>query len=160
MSDCILAASSLTASALPLQSNLETGTFHPIQKSEIELACAACIDLEKKKRGSGFITHPAVVDNAMQMGPAIGALASMSEDKSKALTRVVAGLSGYHGSKLPDRHSAFCASEMMPQGPDGEIYTSHWIIGAYGQKSLVIRDLKVWSEIFVLSVLASPAACS
>lgn len=79
----------------------------------------------------------------MQMGPAIGALAFRSQDKSKALTRVVAGLAGFHGSKLPDRQRAFCASEMMPQGPDGEIYTSHWVLGTAGQKSLVIKDLKV-----------------
>ena len=79
----------------------------------------------------------------MQMGPAIGALASLSEDKSKALTRVVAGLAGFHGEKLPDRGQAFCVSEMMPQGADGEIYTSHWVLGAAGQKQLVIRDLKV-----------------
>ena len=94
-------------------------------------------------RGSGFICHPAVVDNSMQMGPAIGALAATSEEKAKALTRVVAGLAGYHGLKLPDRHQAFCASEMMPPGPNGEIYTSHWIMGLSGQKALVIKDLKV-----------------
>ena len=81
----------------------------------------------------------------MQMGPAIGALASMGEDKSKALTRVVAGLAGFHGLKLADRHQAFCASEMMPPGPDGEIYPSHWILGESGEKALVINDLKVLS---------------
>ena len=104
---------------------------------------AASVNLEQSRRGSGFINHPAVVDNCMQMGPAIGALASMTEDKSKALTRVVAGLAGFHGVKLPDRHQAFCASEMMPPGPDEEIYTSHWILGGNGEKALVIKDLKV-----------------
>lgn len=113
------------------------------ERADIILCLAAHVNLERSRRGSGFISHPAVVDNCMQMGPAIGALASMSEDKSKALTRVVAGLAGFHGSKLPDRHQAFCASEMMPQGPDGEIYTSHWILGKSGEKALVIKELKV-----------------
>lgn len=111
--------------------------------SPLDLCPAAFVNLEQSRRGAGFISHPAVVDNCMQMGPAIGALASMSEDKSKALTRVVAGLAGFHGTKLPDRHQAFCASEMMPQGPSGEIYTSHWILAEDREKALIIKDLKV-----------------
>lgn len=78
------------------------------------------------------------------MGPAIGALAArLLPESAKAVTRVVAGLEGYHGVRFPDRGATFSASEMMPERPDGAIYTSHWLVGVAGQKSLAIKDLKV-----------------
>lgn len=105
---------------------------------------AAQVSLEKQSRGSGFISHPAVVDSCMQMGPAIGALSSRDKTDAKAVTRVVAGLAGFHSVRFPQRSAAFAASEMLPPGPAGEIYTSHWLIGSAGRKSLAIKDLKAW----------------
>ena len=121
--------------------------------SNHDLRGAALVDLEKKGRGSGFISHPAVVDNCMQMGPAIGALAAKQMlAQEKAVTRVVAGLEGFHGIKFPDRGFAFSASEMMPQGANGDIYTSHWLMGISGEKSLTIKDLKVWISQFSIDL--------
>lgn len=96
-------------------------------------------------RGSGFISHPAVIDNSMQMGPAIGAIFGSKEPAEKAVTRVVAGLEAYHAFKFPDGKFTVAASDMQPQTSSGDIYTSHWLIGRSAQKALCITDLKVCS---------------
>ena len=113
------------------------------------IPAAAHINLERSARGSGFRGHPAVIDNCMQLGPMIGALndALAARDPSRPQpdkkTRVVGAMAGFHTFGMPQRGFAFAATEMQPQGPDEEIYTSHWIMGAAGNKTLTIRDLKV-----------------
>lgn len=86
----------------------------------------------------------------MQMGPAIGAIFSTKGPAEKAVTRVVAGLDGFHAYKFPDRGSAFAASEMQASTPSGDIFTSHWLIGADAQKTLCILDLKVTTLFLII----------
>lgn len=102
---------------------------------------AAQVTLERQARGAGFISHPAVIDNCMQMGPGIGVLAAKREEPP--LTRVVAGLAGFQSQRFPQRGAAFAVAEMLPLLPGGDIYTGHWMLGASGGRSLAIRDLKV-----------------
>ena len=55
--------------------------------------CTAEVILEAQLKGSGYIAHPAVTDNCMQLGPGTAALDSSN---AKHTTRIVAGLSAYH----------------------------------------------------------------
>ena len=112
-----------------------------ILDTELSCAFAAHINLERSARGTGFISNPAVIDNSMQMGPAIGAIFGAKDNA----TRVVGGLEAYQAYKFPDKGIAFAASEMQPQTVTGDIYTSHWLIGDQNQQSLAIKDLKVTS---------------
>ena len=92
------------------------------------------------------------------MGPAIGAIFGAKEPPEKQATRVVGGLDAYHALKFPDRGSAFAASEMQPQTPAGDIYTSHWLICSDSQKALAIKDLKVTTAALPLSLSLDPGS--
>ena len=101
--------------------------------------------MEQQARGQGFISHPAVIDNCMQLGPALGALDSLASRQQalRTATRVVAGLHAFTAVRFPSRGLAFAAAEMLPPAANWDILTSHWLIGSAGQKSLVIRNLEV-----------------
>ena len=54
--------------------------------------------MELQDRGSGWIAHPAVTDNAIQMGPMTGvveALTAPPGTKVDSATRVVGGLAAF-----------------------------------------------------------------
>lgn len=55
--------------------------------------CTAEVSLEAQLKGSGYIGHPAVTDNCMQLGPIT---ASQGTSNHEGVTRVVAGLSAFH----------------------------------------------------------------
>ena len=54
--------------------------------------CTAEVSLEQQQRGSGYIAHPAVTDNCMQLGPMTAALEASA---TSSTTRVVAGLAAF-----------------------------------------------------------------
>ena len=109
------------------------------------LVCAGQVSMEQQARGQGFISHPAVIDNCMQLGPALGALDSLASRQPalRAATRVVAGLHAFTAVRFPSRGLAFAAAEMLPPASKRDVLTSHWLIGDGGQKSLVIRNIEV-----------------
>lgn len=51
--------------------------------------CTAAICLDQPGLGSGWLAHPAVADNALQLGPATG---DVGREDSADVTRVVAGI--------------------------------------------------------------------
>lgn len=55
--------------------------------------CTGEVSLDTTVKGSGYIAHPAIIDNCMQLGPitAIDDAQGVNE-----VTRVVAGLSAFH----------------------------------------------------------------
>ena len=72
--------------------------------------CTAEVSLERQQKGSGYIAHPAVTDNCMQLGPMTGALeAAASSAAPKNTTRVVAGVAAFLARRA---HSHwFCAKQ-------------------------------------------------
>ncbi len=54
--------------------------------------CTAQVTLEAQLKGSGYLGHPAVTDNCMQLGPGTAALGSSQAHQA---TRVVAGLGAF-----------------------------------------------------------------
>ena len=54
--------------------------------------CTAEVTLELQGRGSGWVAHPAVTDNALQLGPATG---DVGKEDDADVTRVVAGMAAY-----------------------------------------------------------------
>ena len=54
--------------------------------------CTAEVRLEAQLKGSGYIGHPAVTDNCMQLGPGAAAPSSLYVQQA---TRVVAGLTAF-----------------------------------------------------------------
>lgn len=54
--------------------------------------CTAAIFLDQLGCGSGWLAHPAVADNALQLGPATG---DVGREDSADVTRVVAGIAAY-----------------------------------------------------------------
>ena len=54
--------------------------------------CIAEVSLETQLKGSGYIGHPAVTDNCMQLGPGTAILSSAHVQQA---TRVVVGLSAF-----------------------------------------------------------------
>lgn len=73
-----------------------------VESSRVGLRrCIAMVCLEQQQKGAGYIAHPAVTDNSMQLGPMTGALEGGAAAAKSGTTRVVAGLAAYH---------AWCAS--------------------------------------------------
>ena len=56
------------------------------------IRCSAEVTLEQQGRGSGWVAHPAVTDNALQLGPATG---DVGKEDDADVTRVVAGMAAY-----------------------------------------------------------------
>jgi len=54
--------------------------------------CTAAICLGQQGSSSGWLAHPAVADNALQLGPATG---DVGREDSADVTRVVAGIASY-----------------------------------------------------------------
>lgn len=87
------------------------------------------MSLERQQKGSGYVAHPAVTDNCMQLGPMTGALeAAGSSAAAGGTTRVVAGLAAFLArynesnfkpilQKLPER-SGSEASGCMARAPE------------------------------------------
>ena len=53
------------------------------------------MSLERQQKGSGYVAHPAVTDNCMQLGPMTGALEAADSSAAAGTTRVVAGLAAF-----------------------------------------------------------------
>lgn len=53
------------------------------------------MSLEQQQKGSGYVAHPAVTDNCMQLGPMTGALEAAGSSAAGGTTRVVAGLAAF-----------------------------------------------------------------
>lgn len=58
--------------------------------------CTATVSLHLRNRGSGWVAHPAVIDNALQLGPATG---DVGKEDDANVTRVVAGMAAYANVK-------------------------------------------------------------
>lgn len=65
------------------------------QRSYAPYRCLAVVSLEEQSKGSGYVAHPAVTDNCMQLGPITGALEAVQSGIDKGKTRVVAGLAAF-----------------------------------------------------------------
>lgn len=82
-------------SSRPLEEILHTTVLAALQGTEpAAYRSTAEVSLEQQQKGSGFIAHPAVTDNCMQLGPMTGALEAANSDTSNT-TRVVAGLAAF-----------------------------------------------------------------
>ena len=55
--------------------------------------CTGEVSLDTTVKGSGYIAHPAVTDNCMQLGPITAIDDTQGVDE---ITRIVAGLSAFH----------------------------------------------------------------
>ncbi len=86
-----------TISSHPLARVLHPVVVAALQASEPAMyRCTAEVSLERQQKGSGYIAHPAVTDNCMQLGPMTGALeAATSSATPNNTTRVVAGLAAF-----------------------------------------------------------------
>ena len=55
--------------------------------------CTGEVSLDTTVKGSGYIAHPAIIDNCMQLGPITAINDAQGIDE---VTRIVAGLSAFH----------------------------------------------------------------
>lgn len=72
--------------------------------------CIATVCLEQQQKGTGYVAHPAVTDNSMQLGPMTGVLQGGAAAARQGTTRVVAGLSAFHARCACDSITAICAA--------------------------------------------------
>ena len=102
--------------------------------------------MELQDRGSGWVAHPAITDNCIQMGPMTGvveALTAPPGSKVDSATRVVGGLGAFHAQAYPKRGLAMAAAQRAPIASDGSIYTHHWLMGEGDSRVLSISGLQV-----------------
>lgn len=67
-------------------SSAHAAKYHPT------IHCSARVSLKLENRASGWAAHPAVTDNALQLGPATS---DVGKEDNADVTRVVAGLAAY-----------------------------------------------------------------
>ena len=82
----------------PRASRAAQGRLTPRPGQHQRAVRAGLINMELQDRGAGWIAHPAVTDNAIQMGPMTGvveALTAPPGTKVDSATRVVGGLAAY-----------------------------------------------------------------
>ncbi len=104
---------------------------------------SGAISQERANKGSGFVFHPAVVDNAVQLGPLLAPLGMPTRaDGKKGGARVLAAVAGLLAAPAPERQAVWAAAEKLPLGPSGTLHISHWIVNDRGA-GLAIRDLQV-----------------
>ena len=83
-------------SSYPLAQVLHPVMVAALQRSEPAMyRCTAEVSLERQQKGSGYIAHPAVTDNCMQLGPMTGALEAAGSSDTKSTTRIVVGLAAF-----------------------------------------------------------------
>ena len=102
--------------------------------------------MELQDRGSGWVAHPAITDNCIQMGPMTGvveALTAPPGSKIDTATRVVGGLGAFCAQAFPGRGLALTAAQRAPIAADGSISTHHWLMGGGNSRVLSICDLQV-----------------
>ncbi len=75
-----------------IESHMPTKGASPSAICTVLHRCTAEVSLEAQLKGSGYIGHPAVTDNCMQLGPGTAALSS---SQAQQTTRVVAGLGAF-----------------------------------------------------------------
>lgn len=94
---------------------------------------------------SGFLGHPAVVDNALQLGPATG---DVGKEDDAEVTRVVAGMSAFVVNKPQNKKAKTgfvgtpTATERKPMAADGTIITNHWLLSDDKASSVSVMNLQ------------------
>lgn len=104
--------------------------------------CLAQVDATAAaKAGAGFLGHPAVVDNALQLGPATG---DVGKEDDADVTRVVAGISAFAVGERPlyPSSSVSTATERAPMAEDGTIFTTHWLLREGQGHGVHVMDLQ------------------
>jgi hypothetical protein len=102
--------------------------------------CTASLTLGPQHSGAGWVGHPAVVDNALQLGPATG---DVGREEDAEVTRVVAGIAAYAvGEEAPRRGDGYTATERAPMAADGTIFTTHWLFSGGGARSVHVLGLQ------------------
>lgn len=108
---------------------------------------------------TGFLGHPAVMDNALQLGPATG---DIGKEDDAEVTRVVAGISAFvvsNSQKKLERPGFIgvpTVTERAPMAANGTIYTSHWLLGEGNVHSVHVLDLQ--AKVINLEANASGSA--
>ena len=106
------------------------------------LAPVSTGQVDTRQEGSGFGTHPAVLDNCMQLGPVSGGLGS-ADDQATGGTRIVGGIAAFLVAPAAQRErSSWAAAERAPAAADGLVCSSHWLLGHEGGR-IHLRDLQV-----------------
>ena len=117
------------------------------RKAKRYIRCSAFV--AQPSRGanahSGFLGHPAVMDNALQLGPATR---DVGKEDDKEVTRVVAGISAFVVSnsqkklEKPGFMEQPTFTERAPMAADGTIFTSHWLLGEKEGHSVHVLNLQ------------------
>lgn len=88
----------------------------------------------------GFMGHPAIMDNVLQLGPATG---DVGKEDDVDATRVVAGMDVFILGDTTMRNlkgSTPTSTERAPMAENGTIFTNHWLLG--GEYHMHVRNLQ------------------
>jgi acyl carrier protein len=134
------------------QENISSNTIRDVlftqqKKRKYSIQCTAMVmqPISTSCSTSGFLSHPAIVDNALQLGPATG---DVGKEDDAEVTRVVAGISAFvvgksQNNKAKDGFVATpTATERKPMAADGTIITNHWLLSDDKASSVFVMNLQ------------------
>ena len=137
-------------------------SFVAVKKQRDAVRCTAVVvQPPRDSDTSGFLGHPAVMDNALQLGPATG---DVGKEDDAEVTRVVAGISAFVVSdarkKLsrPGFAATPTATERAPMAADGTIFTNHWLLGGVDTHSVFVMNLQ--AKVINLEASSTAAAAA
>lgn len=121
--------------------------FGQQKKKKYSIRCTAMVEqpISTSCSTSGFLGHPAIVDNALQLGPATG---DVGKEDDAEVTRVVAGISAFVVGKSQNKKTKTgfvatpTATERKPMAVDGTIITNHWLLSDDKASSVFVMDLQ------------------
>jgi hypothetical protein len=91
------------------------------------IRCSAEVTLEQQGRGSGWVAHPAVTDNALQLGPATG---DVGKEDVADVTRVVAGMAAYVAAEQASWYYQWQSAANVLSPPLPQCSVQSWLCDA------------------------------